>query len=114
MKHLKLHHNYSSLKMKYMQEEFPLLAATKSLGDGFGHMVEKDEEEEPVSNPGETTLLESQNEQIAALQAQLSDQNEIKQKLTEARARIDQLKRDKWVKTCDIPKEFFEYNDETD
>ena len=36
MKHLKLHHNYTSLKMKFQQEEYPLLSGPRKLGDGFG------------------------------------------------------------------------------
>ena len=59
MKHLKLHHNYSSLKMKYLQEEFPLLDSPRQLDDGFGHMVEKDEDDESrLVNQGESNNLE--------------------------------------------------------
>ena len=41
MKHLKLQHDYVSLKMKYQQEEFPQLGGKTHLSDGFAHMVEK-------------------------------------------------------------------------
>ena len=34
--------------MKYQQEEYPLLTLPKNLGDGFGHMIEKEEEDEIV------------------------------------------------------------------
>ena len=81
MKHLKLHHNYSSLKMKYQQEEFPLLASPRQQSDGFGHMVEKEEEDEeqmPVTSE-ESNQLGSKNTRIA--------------ELTEAKARLEQLKR---------------------
>ena len=115
MKHLKLHHNYSSLKMKYQQEEFPLLSSTKQLGDGFGHMVEKEEDDEPVqANADETNILESQKVRITELEAQLSDQNELRQNLTETKARLEVLKNEKMAKTCLLPQDFFEYNDTTD
>ena len=39
MRHLKVSHNYISLKMKY-KEEFPQLNSQKPLNDGFGHMEE--------------------------------------------------------------------------
>ena len=102
--------------MKYQQEEFPLLASPRQQSDGFGHMVEKEEEDEeqmPVTSE-ESNQLESKNTRITELETQLSDQNELKQKLTEAKARLEQLKREKWAKTCDVPKDFFEYNDDTD
>ena len=102
--------------MKYQQEEFPLLASPRQQSDGFGHMVEKEEEDEeqmPVTSE-ESNQLESKNTRITELEAQLSDQNELKQKLTEAKARLEQLKRENWAKTFDIPKDFFEYNDGND
>ena len=73
MKHLKLHHNYSSLKMKYQLEEYPLLSSSRQLSDGFGHMVEKeDEEEQPTNHDTEdASQLESKNSRIAELEAQL-------------------------------------------
>lgn len=116
MKHLKLHHNYSSLKMKYQQDEFPLLANPRQLVDGFGHMVEKMEDEEELVRVGdeEKSQLQSKNIQIAELEAQLSNQNQLRQQLTEAKARLEQFKRDKFTKTCDLPGDFFEYNEERD
>ena len=114
MKHLKLHHNYSSLKMKYQQEEYPLLTLPKNLGDGFGHMIEKDEEDEIVLDNTEdanNSQLDAKNLRIAELEAQISDQNLLKQKLTETRARLEQVSK---AKTCDIPRDFFEYDEATD
>ena len=115
MKHLKLHHNYSSLKMKYMQEEFPLLDSPRQLDDGFGHMVEKDEDEESgLVNKGESNNLETKDARIKDLEAQLSDQNELRQKLTETKARLEIMRKEKAARTLVIPQNFFEYNDTTD
>ena len=116
MKHLKLHHNYTSLKMKYQQEEYPLLAGPKQLGDGFGHMVEKEEDEEeivPVSNE-DSSQLDAKNARIAELETQLSDQNHLKQKLTETMAKLELAKKESRAKTCDVPQGFFEYNEDED
>ena len=49
--------------------------------------------------------------EIAELEAQISDQNLLKQKLTETRARLEQVSK---AKTCDIPRDFFEYGEATD
>ena len=58
--------------------------------------------------------IKEQDARIKALEAQLSDQNELKQKLTETKARLDILRKEKAAKTCVIPQNFFEYNDTTD
>jgi hypothetical protein len=82
MKLLKLHHNYSSLKMKYQQEEYPFLTRPTNLGDGFGHMIEKEEEDEIVLDNTEdanNSQLDAKNLRIAELEAQISDQNLLKQ-----------------------------------
>ena len=110
MKHLKLHHNYTSLKMKYLQEEYPLLSHPKQLHDGFGHMLEA-EDPEHADTTVEVVESESKDRRIADLEAQISDQNVLKQQLTETRARLDLLSRSK---TCDIPQDFFEYDAEND
>ena len=49
--------------MKYQHEEFPLLVSPRQQSDGFGHMVEKEEEEEPVLTNSED--LESKNVRIS-------------------------------------------------
>ena len=106
MKHLKLHHNYTSLKMKYQQEEFPLLAGPRKLGDGFGHMVENDDTEEVAEVQGVDNS--PKDARIAQLESQLSDQNQLRQQLTEAKARLG------ISKTLVVPLDFFEYEEETD
>ena len=75
------------------------MSSTKQLGDGFGHMVEKEEDDEPVqANADDTNILESQKVRITELEAQLSDQNELRQHLTETKARLEVLKMRKWLK----------------
>ena len=111
MKHLKLHHNYSSLKMQYQQDEFPLLSGPRQLSDGFGHMVEKaDEDEEMRPNSQD----DPKDIRIAELQAQLSDHNVVRQKLIETNAKLDALKKENRARTCDLPLDFFDYDEEKD
>ena len=111
MKHLKLHHNYTSLKMKFQQEEYPLLSAPRKLGDGFGHMVENDTAEDEIDLPNndQNIDLAQSNARIVELESQLSDQNLLKQQLTETKARLAAN-----TKTFDVPQHFFEYIAESD
>ena len=73
MRHLKLHHNYTSLKMKF-KEEFPQLAAGVAHQDGFGHMKESIEEDHEKNNDDKNESG-SQEETILNLQKQLSEAN---------------------------------------
>ena len=115
MKHLKLHHNYSSLKMQYQQDEFPLLSGPRQLSDGFGHMVEKvDDDEEMRPENDDSSQLDSKNARIAELEAQLSDHNVVRQKLTETKSKLDALRKENRVKTCDLPQDYFSYDEEKD
>ena len=76
MRHLKLHHNYTSLKMKF-REEFPQLST--NIQDGFGHMKEASDEE----LVGESDQIQALNDNespadkntILLLQKQLSEAN---------------------------------------
>ena len=49
MRHLKVHHNYISLKMKF-KEEFPQLNSNKALNNGFGHMKEALDDEHDLDS----------------------------------------------------------------
>ena len=79
MRHLKIQHNYTSLKIKF-KEEFPHLASNMHQIDGFGHMKEDDEEHEVV----EDTTVENDDEvlndknTILDLQKQLSEANLVR------------------------------------
>ena len=79
MRHLKIQHNYTSLKIKF-KEEFPHLASNMHQIDGFGHMKEDDEEHEVV----EETTVENDDEvlndknTILDLQKQLSEANLVR------------------------------------
>jgi hypothetical protein len=42
MKHLYIHHNYMSMKMKFNQIQFPQLGSKGQASDGFGHIVESE------------------------------------------------------------------------
>ena len=77
MRHLKLHHNYTSLKMQF-REEFPQLNSNIPHNDGFGHMKEaSDEDQESVV--GEDRVdgngKPEDKDRILLLQSQLSESN---------------------------------------
>ena len=73
MRHLKLHHNYMSLKMKF-REEFPQLS-TAPQNDGFGHMKEAPEDvhDGAVEQAGQASSEDK--DMIIQLQEQLSEAN---------------------------------------
>ena len=77
MRHLKVSHNYISLKMKY-KEEFPQLNSQKLLNDGFGHMEEVLDEDVDNIDAEHKTLNDTRpedNEKILQLQQQPSEAN---------------------------------------
>ena len=69
MRHLRLHHNYVSLKMQY-KEEFPQLDID-TVHDGFEHMLESPEES--IENDG--TAKSDEKAVIVQLQKELSEAN---------------------------------------
>ena len=80
MRHLKLQHNYVSLKMKF-REEFPQLDSGR-LQDGFKHMVEfTDESPEKADDDvlGNITEETGKDEMILSLQRQLSEANQARE-----------------------------------
>ena len=91
MNHLKYQHNYVSLKQKYQQEEFPQLGGRKHFSDGFGHIVEENEDVEDA----EITVVENKDKdaKIAEHEALLSDHNKIKQQLVETKSRLESAKK---------------------
>ena len=81
MRHLKIQHNYTSLKIKF-REEFPQLASNIHQIDGFGHMKEAvDEENEVVENTtvGKDEEIISDKNTILDLQKQLSEANLVRE-----------------------------------
>ena len=88
-----------------------------SVGLGRVEQVGRGEDEEEQHVAGDSDInnqLESKNERIAELEAQLSDQNLLKQKLTETKAKLEYLSRESRSKTCDLPQYIFEYNPDND
>ena len=72
MKHLKTKHGYTSLKMRYLEQQersFPSLDGTNNSFDGFGHMVEPDSED-GIRN-AEADELNNKTEKIARKDAGL-------------------------------------------
>ena len=71
----------ASLKMKYQQEEYPLLTGPRKIGDGFGHMVENEDAEDEIvlPNSDQVSQIEQKDARIAQLESELSDQNLLKQ-----------------------------------
>ena len=74
MRHLKVHHSYTSLKMKF-KEEFPQLNSNKPHNDGFGHMKEVLDEDHDSIDAEEGLSKPDDNEKILLLQQQLSEAN---------------------------------------
>ena len=78
MKYLKEKHGYISLKMQYLQMQFPALGGSKDQEDGFGHM---EEGVDLTENSEDSVSLES-------LKKQVSDMNMIQQQLLETKAQL--------------------------
>ena len=78
MKYLKEKHGYISLKMQYLQMQFPALGGSKDQEDGFGHM---EEGVDLAENSEDSVSLES-------LKKQVSDMNMIQQQLLETKAQL--------------------------
>jgi uncharacterized protein (DUF2267 family) len=75
MKYLKERHNYTSLKMQYMEEQFPALGRNSE--GGFGNIVEMGAADE-----------EGTDEDLANKECSISDLNALKEQLTQAKALI--------------------------
>ena len=109
-----------SLKQKYPLEEFPLLGGRKHLNDGFGHIVEEREEKE---DDLDATVVDNNDKdaRIAALEAQLSDHNHVKEQLIQVKSKLDSVRKrtkpdpeaDKVVKLV-IQSEALEYDPAND
>ena len=76
MLYLKEKHGYVSLKMQYLQTQFPPLVGSKGLEDDFGHIEESD------------VNIDAQEENIEELKQQISDFNLIQQQLLETKAKL--------------------------
>ena len=81
MQHLKLQHNYVSLKLKYQTMEYPQLRGQKHLADGFKHMIEEAEDIEQTGAAEAVTPEESgdKDSAIAGLKSQLAEQAKLLQ-----------------------------------
>ena len=73
MRHLKIHHKYTSLKMKF-KEEFPQLSTSTKHNDGFEHMKEG-AEDDLAEIGGITGNTSEDRDMILSLQKQLSEAN---------------------------------------
>ena len=80
MRYLRERHEYTSLKMEYMDMQFPALGAKQSNDNGFGHMVEAED------GATEAPSLDKDTE-IEALKKQVSDMNALQQKLVVSEAK---------------------------
>ena len=78
MSYLKERHGYTSLKMQYLEMQFPPLGGTDK--EGFGHMEETD----PLDIPDN----EQKNDEIEELKIQLSDMRQVQQELLETKAKL--------------------------
>ena len=84
MAHLKIEHNYVSLKMKYRETEFPALNGHSHREDGFQHMVE--EEADPENPPVADLII--LKEKLSEVEKQLSESNAARQEMQISLPRI--------------------------
>ena len=86
MRHLKIHHKYTSLKMKF-KEEFPQLSTSTKHNDGFEHM--KEGAEDDVAEIGGITGNTSEDrDMILSLQKQISEANLAREQQVHEIARL--------------------------
>ena len=81
MMYLRERHGYISMKMEFMEMQFPALGATKDNENGFGYMVEVEDAIAEASNQDKDTEIE-------ALKKQVSDMNVLQQKLVVSEAKL--------------------------
>ena len=87
MRHLKVHHQYTSLKMKF-KEEFPQLNSCKPSNDGFGHMKKAVEDDLEILDGEQGVTRPDDNEKILLLQQQLSEANIAREQQVHEIARL--------------------------
>ena len=105
MKHLYIHHNYMSMKMKFNQIQFPQLGSKGQASDGFGHIVESEKNVDEIEIAVEPVQRNDANERIAELEAELS----------EAKSKLERAGRPRVVRYAfDVPLEIFDYDEEKD
>ena len=79
MSYLKEKQGYISLKMQYLELQFPALGGADKNEGGFGHM----------EDPLDIEDTEVKKDEIEELRIQLSDMHEIQQELVETKARLN-------------------------
>ena len=82
MKYLRVRQGYTSMKMEYMQTQFPALGGQQDTDNGFGHMVEAEAETQAEFDDPDT----DGGNQVS--QKHQSDLNVLKQQLLEAEAKV--------------------------
>ena len=80
MSYLKEKVGYTSLKMQFLEMQFPPLRGASKHEGGFGHM------EDPLDNDNDNT--DHTNDEIEELKIQLSDLHKVQQELVETKARL--------------------------
>ena len=80
MSYLKEKVGYTSLKMQFLEMQFPPLRGASKHEGGFGHM------EDPLDNDNDNT--DHTNDEIEELNIQLSDLHKVQQELVETKARL--------------------------
>ena len=79
MSYLKEKQGYISLKMQYLEMQFPALGGADKNEGGFGHM----------EDPLDIDNTDQKNDEIEELRIQLSDMHKIQQELVETKARLN-------------------------
>ena len=110
MRYLKEKLNYTSLKMMYLQEQFPALGASSPDIGGFGNIVEKEVAEED-QEPANTCTLSDFNalrEELTHTKAQLRVEKNLAWKASKKLEHVEKVASQRIVET--MPSENFEEN----
>ena len=108
MRHLKLQHNYVSLKIKFQTTEYPHLGGNKHRSDGFNQIVEvaPDEEEQIVAEV--ETIPNDKLEEKTVRERDL-EIAELKTQLDEQKKRLEEIKGNQEVSTVVRRVNFFNF-----
>ena len=88
MRYLRESHRYISLKMEFMEMQFPALGRNLRKDNGFGHMVEVEDHGAPQDHPLEANGLEKDAELENLKKQQVSDMNVLQQQLVMSEAKL--------------------------
>ena len=108
MRYLKEKFNYTSLKMMYMQEQFPALGASSPGNGGFGNIIEQEvvEEDQDQANICTISDLNALREELTHTKAKLKVEKNLAWKASKKLEHVEKVAAQRIVET--LPGENFE------